>query len=179
MPEVRCVDEAGNQIGILPTREALIRAQAEGLDLVEISPNASPPVCRIMDFGKFKYEQGKKDRQTKRHHAASKVKEVQFHQNVGTHDYQTKIRHTHEFLAEGHRVKVCLFFRGRENTYREFGFEIMNRVIHDCQDAGVAEQPPRLMGRNIQMLLCPRPGLKVKPKAEADGLEAAAQPAKA
>ncbi len=162
MPEVRCIDVNGEQIGVISTREALARATQAGVDLVEISPNARPPVCRIMDYGKFKYESGKKEKAAKRNQSAGKVKEVQFHPNVGDHDYQTKVRHTREFLEDGHRVKICLFFRGREGAHREIGFEVMNRVIRDLQDISTAEQPPKMMGRSIQMVMVARPGTKKK-----------------
>ncbi len=160
MPEVRCIGPDGQQIGVITTREALERASREGMDLVEISPNAQPPVCRIMDYGKYKYEQEKKDKQARRHQSATRVKEIQFHPNVGDHDYQTKVRHTREFLQEGHRVKIGLFFRGRERAHEEIGFNVMNRVLKDCQDLGTPEQMPRFIGRAIFMLLCPKPGAK-------------------
>ncbi|MBP7830554.1 MAG: translation initiation factor IF-3 [Kiritimatiellae bacterium] len=160
VPEVRCIGPDGQQIGVITTREALERASREGMDLVEISPNAQPPVCRIMDYGKYKYEQEKKDKQARRHQSATRVKEIQFHPNVGDHDYQTKVRHTREFLQEGHRVKIGLFFRGRERAHEEIGFNVMNRVLKDCQDLGTPEQMPRFIGRAIFMLLCPKPGAK-------------------
>jgi translation initiation factor IF-3 len=172
VPEVRCIGPDGQQIGVITTREALERASRDELDLVEISPNAAPPVCRIMDYGKYKYEQEKKEKQLRRHQSATKVKEVQFHPNVGEHDYQTKVRHTRDFLQEGHRVKIGLFFRGRERAHQEIGFEVMNRVLKDCQDIGTPEQMPRFIGRAIFMLLCPKPG--AKPRVS-DGPEAPGQ----
>ncbi|HOW98728.1 MAG TPA: translation initiation factor IF-3 [Kiritimatiellia bacterium] len=178
VPEVRCIGPDGQQIGVITTRDALERASREGMDLVEISPNAQPPVCRIMDYGKFKYEQEKKDKQARRHQSATRVKEVQFHPNVGDHDYQTKVRHTREFLQEGHRVKIGLFFRGRERAHEEIGFAVMNRVLKDCQDIGTPEQMPRFIGRAIFMLLCPKPGAKPK-AAEAKPAPAALETAPA
>ncbi len=160
VPEVRCIGPDGQQIGVITTREALERASREGLDLVEISPKAVPPVCRIMDYGRYKYEQEKKEKQLRRHQSATRVKEVQFHPNVGEHDYQTKVRHTREFLEDGHRVKIGLFFRGRERAHQEIGFEVMNRVLKDCQDLSTPEQMPRFMGRAIFMLLCPKPSVR-------------------
>ena len=156
VPEVRLIGEDGSQVGVISTREAMTRAQQAGLDLVEISPNAQPPVCRITDYGKFRYDQEKRDKQTRQHVSATKVKEIQFHPNIGDHDYQTKIRHLHKFIEGGHRVKVILFFRGRESAHQEIGFEVMKRVISDMQDIAQAEQLPRLMGRNILMMLIPR-----------------------
>ena len=102
-------------------------AQEQGLDLVEIAPSAKPPVCRVMDYGKYKYEVGKKERAAKRSKTATRVKETKFHVNVGEHDYQTKLRHTREFLAEGFRCKVSLWFRGREGIHREFGYDMAAR----------------------------------------------------
>ncbi|MFH0879330.1 MAG: translation initiation factor IF-3 [Lentisphaerota bacterium] len=166
VPEVRCIDANGNQVGVITTREALQMASHAALDLVEISPNAHPPVCRIMDFGKFKYEQGKKDKQAKRNQSAAKVKEIQFHPSIGEHDYDTKVRHVKDFLAEGHRVKVSLFYRGRESAHQELGFAVMNRIIADCQGQGNTEQPPKMMGRSLQMVMCPKPGLKNKVKPD-------------
>jgi translation initiation factor IF-3 len=156
VPEVRLIGEDGSQVGIVATREALMRAQNAALDLVEISPSAQPPVCRIMDYGKFKYEQEKREKQSRQHSSATKVKEIQLHPNVGDHDFQTKVRHLRDFISDGHRVKVILFFRGRESAHQEIGFEVMNRVIRDVQDIAQAEQLPRLMGRNILMMLIPR-----------------------
>lgn len=173
---MRCVGPDGSQIGIIATREAMALAERHGLDLVEIAPQAQPPVCRIMDFGKFKYEQEKKDKRAKKHQSATRVKEVQLHPNVGDHDYQTKVRHMREFLEEGHRVKVGLFFRGRENAHHEIGFEVMSRVIKDTQDLGLPEQPPKLMGRNIIMLLTPRPAVRERLQLARE--EPAAQPAR-
>ena len=168
VPEVRCIDAAGNQIGVIATREALQMASASGMDLVEISPNAHPPVCRIMNFGKFKYEQGKKDKQAKRNQTAGKVKEIQLHPSIGEHDYETKVRHVREFLQEGHRVKVSLFYRGRESAHQELGVQVMNRVIADCQGIGNTEQPPKMLGRSLQMVMCPKPGLKNRAKSDDD-----------
>lgn len=145
----------GEQLGVVPTHEAQAKARDTGLDLVEISPTARPPVCRIMDYGKYQYEQSKKDKQSRRSAASTKVKEVQLHPSVDTHDYEVKMRRLKGFLAEGHRVKVALYFRGREHAHRDRGFDLMNRVVADSLEVGVVEQAPKLMGRNIQMVLVP------------------------
>ena len=155
MPEVRLVDADGTQVGVVPTREAQRLATERGLDLVEVAPTARPPVCRVMDYGKYKYELGRKERHAKKHQTQTRVKEVKFHANVGEHDYQTKLRKTQQFLEEGHRVKCSLYFRGRENDHREFGYEVMNRLKEDCASIGDADSPPRMMGRNLVMLLQP------------------------
>ncbi len=156
VPEVRCIDENGEQIGVIPTRKALVLAHEAGLDLVEIAAGSKPPVCRIMDHGKYKYEQDKKKKEAKKKQVNTKLKEVKFHVNVGEHDYQTKLRHAHDFLNAGNRLKVSLMFRGRENAHRELGFELMQRVIQDCAEQGTVEQAPKLMGRNINMMLIPK-----------------------
>ncbi len=153
VPEVRLVDVDGAQVGVVPTSEALALARKRKLDLVEVAASARPPVCRVMDYGKYKYEQGKKERGKKS--GQTKVKEIKFHANVGEHDYQTKLRRAADFLEQGHRVKCSLYFRGRENDHREFGFDVMNRVIGDVKDLGSPEQMPRMIGRNLMMLLTP------------------------
>ncbi len=142
------------------TSDALALAEREHLDLVEIAPNVSPPVCRIMDFGKYKYETEKKEREARRHQAAGRVKEIQFHANVDEHDYQTKLRKVRDFIMEGHRVKVSLFFRGRENAHQELGHALLQRVMSDCQDIAVPDQVPTSMGRMLVMMLGPRRGLR-------------------
>jgi translation initiation factor IF-3 len=140
-------------VGVITTREALKIAQDEGLDLVEVSPNADPPVCRIMDFGKFKYQESLKEKQARKHQHSVVVKEMKFHANVGEHDYRTKINHTRDFLQKGCKVKISLTFRGRENAHRELGFEVVNHVLKDCEDVGVVEMAPRMMGHSIVAML--------------------------
>ncbi len=139
----------------MPTREALKLAQQEGLDLVEVSPNADPPVCRIMDYGKYRYDQSvkrKKARKQSQSHSRA-VKEIKFHANVGEHDFDTKMRHVRDFLEKGHKVKLSLQFRGRENAHRELGFEVINRAIASCADVAAVEMEPKLMGRSIVTML--------------------------
>ena len=167
MPEVRLIGATGEQLGIVPTPQAQAQARDAGLDLVEISPTARPPVCRIMDYGKFRYDQSKREKQNKRNTAATKVKEIQLHPSVGDHDYDVKMRRLKEFLTEGHRCKVALFFRGREHAHKDRGFDLMNRVIADLVEIGVVESAPKLAGRNIQMVLMPNPKLKKSGKASA------------
>jgi translation initiation factor IF-3 len=156
VPEVRCIDEKGEQIGVVNTRDALKRAQDLGLDLVEISPTARPPVCRIMDYGKYKYDKEKKERQAKKNQSHTKLKEIKFHANVGDHDYATKIRQATDFLQEGHRVKLSLFFRGRENAHHDLGFILFERVAKDLSEHGVIEQQARMMGRSLIMVAVPK-----------------------
>lgn len=153
MPQIRCLDSAGNMIGVIATQEALRMAQEQQLDLVEISPNADPPVCRIMDFGKFRYQESLKDKEARRHQHRQVVKEVKFHANVGEHDYETKVNHIKDFLSKGHKVKVSLVFRGRENAHRELGFAVVNRVIKDCEAICTVDMTPRMMGRMLIAML--------------------------
>jgi translation initiation factor IF-3 len=161
---VRVVSEDGKQLGVMTTSQALGLAQQQGADLIEVAPNANPPVCRITDFGKFKYEQTKREREARKHQHAGKVKEIKLRVNIDDHDYQTKLNHMIEFLQDGMKVKVSLFFRGRENTHTEFGDQLMQRVIIDVQGIAHAEVPPRLMGRSIHMLLGPVRGAVKKLK---------------
>lgn len=156
MSEIRCIGPNGEQVGIVRTRDALRKAEELGMDLVEIASQAKPPVCRIMDYGKYKYEQDKKKKDARKKQTFTKLKEVKFHANVEDHDYNTKIRHAREFLEDGHRVKFSLFYRGRENAHRELGLELMDRVQKDLENDGVVDQPPRMMGRNLFMHMTPK-----------------------
>jgi translation initiation factor IF-3 len=159
-PEVRVIGHDGKQIGILPTREAMRIAQTQGFDLVEVSPGAQPPVCKILDYGKYMYEEGKKQKHHKAH--ASKLKEVKFRPRIEQHDYITKLRHVEEFLFHSDKVKLTLFFKGREMEHKELGFETMKRAIADLAHCGTPDQPPRLFGRNITTTLSPLPPNKRK-----------------
>lgn len=158
--EVRVIGHDGKHLGILPTREALRIAQAQALDLVEVSPGERPPVCKVLDYGKFMYEEGKKQKHHKPH--ASKLKEVKFRPRIEQHDYITKLRHVEEFLFHGDKVKLTLFFKGREMEHKELGFETMKRVLADLTHVGTADQPARLFGRNINTTLSPLPPNKRK-----------------
>jgi len=169
VPEVRLVGSDGSQIGVVSTRDAIGMAIREGLDLVEIAPNAQPPVCRIMDFGKYKYEKEKKERESRKHQVATKLKEVQFHANVEPHDYDTKLRKMKGFILEGHRVKVSLYFRGRENAHKELGYELLNRVTKDCDDVAQVDQNPLPMGRSLIMMMGPKRGLRKQLQVQARG----------
>ncbi len=140
----------------MKTGDALRRAQDYGLDLVEVSPTAKPPVCRIMDYGKYKYEQEKRQKEAKKKQVQTKLKEVKFHVNVEQHDYDTKMRNLIKFIEHGDRVKVSLMFRGRENAHRELGFEVIQRVIKDTVDITSVDQAPRLQGRFVTAILVPK-----------------------
>ncbi len=149
----------GKQVGVIPIQQALALAQQSGMDLIEVAPNATPPVCRVTDFGKYKYEQEKREREARKHQHANKLKEIKFGLNIDQHDYQTKLTHIEEFLREGMKVKVSLQFRGRQNAHPEFGKQLMDRVIADCAEFGRAEVMPKLIGRSIHMMLGPAKGV--------------------
>jgi len=154
--EVRLLDAEGKQLGIVPTHEALKRARQGGLDLVEISPEAQPPVCKILDFGKYRYEMAKKERESRKHASSGgKMKELQFHANIDPHDLQIKLNHAREFLQKDMRVRCMLKFRGREMAHIEFGKQVMEKLIKGCEDIARVEAPPRMMGRTISMMLTP------------------------
>lgn len=146
----------GTQAGIISLRDALRLSEEAGLDLVEVNPNATPPVCRIMDYGKFKYEEGQRKKLAKKNQTKTVTKEIKFHANVDDNDYQVKLRNIRGFLAEGNKIKLTLQFRGRENAHRELGHEVMTRVCQDLADVANVEQEPKLMGRSITGLLGPK-----------------------
>lgn len=156
--EVRVIDLEGNQLGVFPVSEALKIAKENSSDLVEVSPNANPPVCRIMDYGKFKYRQSKKHQQAKKKHSQSviHIKEIKLRPKTDEHDLQFKIRHIKKFLAHGDKAKISLIFRGREITHPELGKEVLDRIIEEIEDIGVVEQAPKLEGKNMTMLLVPK-----------------------
>jgi len=161
--EVRViVASSGQQLGVLKIQDALRAAQTAGLDLVEVAPTANPPVCRIVDFGKFKYEISKQDKEKKQ--ASSKLKEIKFRVNISEHDYETKLRHGEEFLDRGNKVRVQLQFRGRENAHKELGMKLMHKISEDLNCMANVEQAPKLMGRAVTMTLAPLPAGKRKRK---------------
>ena len=141
----------------MDTRDALRIAEAAHLDLVEISPNADPPVCRIMDFGKFRYDEGQKKKQARKNQAKTVIKEIKFHANVDENDYNVKLRNIRGFLADGCKIRLTLQHRGRENAHKELGDEVVARVIRDTADIAVVEQAPKLMGRSLSGMIGPKP----------------------
>jgi len=153
---VRVIDDEGKQIGILQPFEALKMAREKNLDLVEVSPTAQPPVCRIMDFGKYIYEQEKKERAAKKHQKVITVKEVKFRINVDEHDYEFKKNHVLRFLEDGDKVKATIFFRGREMTHTNLGRQILDRLIKDIGDKGIVEFRPRMEGNTLHAILAPK-----------------------
>jgi len=147
----------GKQLGVLSLGDALNMARANGVDLVEIAPNATPPVCRLVDFGKFRYEQAKKDKESKKHQHANKVKEIQLSPKIDPHDLGVKLSHAIDFLCEDMKVKVVLKFRGREMAHTEFGFKLIKKFLDDITPYGHPDAPPRMLGRAINVMISPLP----------------------
>ena len=173
VPQVRVISPEGKQLGILDTPKAVNLALEVGLDLVEVAPNAVPPVCRIMDFGKYVYEESKKTSHSKS--TASKIKEIEFTARIAQNDFNTKLRHAEEFLDHGNKVKLRLKFRGREMAHTELGFEVMKRAVVDLAGMGHPDADPKLIGRNIHVMLTPLPVNKRKPKFHVKGEENGAE----
>ncbi|MBI2620537.1 MAG: translation initiation factor IF-3 [Ignavibacteriales bacterium] len=148
-PRVRVIGSNGQQLGIMSTPEAIRTASQEGLDLIEIVPNADPPVCKIMDFGKYKYELSKKEKLQKKHQRVTQVKEIRFHPNTDTHDFEFKVRHARAFLEEGDKVKATVVFKGREITYKDQGREMLERFTERVSDIAKVEQAPKMEGRQM------------------------------
>lgn len=154
--EVRVIGAEGDQLGILPRQDAIMLAKEAGLDLVEVAANSEPPVCRIMDYGKFKYEQQKKKADAKKRQNVIQIKEIKVRPKTDDHDYETKVRHIRRFLEEGDRCKVTVFFRGREIVHKDRGTNMLERMLQDLSDVAKVEQEPRAEGRTLQMLLVPK-----------------------
>ena len=171
MREVRVIDDTGQQLGIMAPQQALIIAKQKGLDLVEIAATANPPVCRIMDFGRYQYQEQKRARQAKKHQKIIEVKEIKFRPKVDEHDYQFKKKHIERFLADGDKVKATIFFRGREMAHPEIGRRILERLIEDLQDVAVAETSPRQEGNQMHTILSGKVVKKPSAKREAEPKE--------
>lgn len=157
-PQVRVIDEDGEQVGIMTPRDAMQVASERGLDLVEVADKAVPPVCRIMDYGKYKYQQSKRAKISKKHQHIITVKEIKYRPKIDDHDFDFKTNHVREFLQEGNKVKITIMFRGRELAHPEFGHEILLRVVEATKDIGQPESDPartRLEGRNMIVILSP------------------------
>jgi translation initiation factor IF-3 len=155
--EVRVIDADGSQVGILPVGEALTLARARGVDLVEIAPNAEPPVCRVVDFGKFRYEQAKKEKESRKHQHAGTLKEIQLSVRIDAHDLGVKVGHAIGFLCEDMKVKVALRFKGREMQHTEFGFQVVQQFLERIAPYGHADFQPKLNGRSIVLMVSPLP----------------------
>jgi translation initiation factor IF-3 len=168
------IDDNGQQLGIMPPPQALAIARQKGLDLVEISPMAMPPVCKIMDFGKYQYQEQKRSREAKKHQKVIEVKEIKFRPKVDEHDYQFKKKHIERFLADGDKVKATIFFRGREMAHPEIGRRILERLITELADVAIAENAPRQEGNQMHTILSQKAGRKTTPKPRAQEPAAAA-----
>ncbi|ACI51908.1 translation initiation factor IF-3 [Gluconacetobacter diazotrophicus PA1 5] len=156
VPQVRLIDADGEMLGVMPTRDALMRAYAVGLDLLEISPNAEPPVAKILDYGKFKYEQQKKRNEARKKQKVIEIKEVKVRPNIDENDYQVKMRAMKSFIGEGDKVKVTLRFRGREMAHQDLGIKVLERIRTEMDEQAKVEQMPKLENRQMIMVLSPR-----------------------
>lgn len=154
--EVRVIDEDGSQLGIMQVRDARRVAEEKGLDLVNVAPTAKPPVCRVMDYGKFKYEQSKKEKEARKNQKVIELKEVRMTPNIEEHDFQVKLKNVQKFLSEGDKVKVSLRFRGREITHSSIGQQVLMRLAQAAAEQALVERLPRLEGRSMIMILAPK-----------------------
>jgi translation initiation factor IF-3 len=171
---VRCIGPAGEQLGILTIEQALRMAQENGFDLVEVSPLAKPPVCKIMDYGKFKYTEKKKQSEAKKTQVVVQVKEVKFRPRTEEHDFETKIRKIREFLEESNKARVTVMFRGRELSHRELGTKVLERIVNDLKEVAVIEASARMEGRQMFMILAPNPRMMQSQRDKAKAAAAAA-----
>jgi translation initiation factor IF-3 len=173
---VRVIDEDGSQLGIMPPAQALMIAEEKGLDLVEIAAAAEPPVCRIMNSGKFFYQQAKRESEARKHQRHIQVKEVKFRVKIDEHDFQFKKRNVERFLREGNKVKSTVIFRGREAVHSEIGYEILVRLAQELGDSVIVEVPPRLEGMTMVQILSPKVGVQKAGKGAKGGARSEAQP---
>jgi translation initiation factor IF-3 len=171
VPRVRLVGEDGEQIGIKDTKEALEYAYSKNLDLVEVAKEADPPVARVMDYGKWRYEQEQRAKQARKHQSTINIKEIKLRPKIGDHDYETKKGHVVRFLNQRAKVKVTIMFRGRENLHPERGRMLLDRLAEDVKELGLVEQQPTIDGRNMVMVLGPTKNAGVKPDAEGEDRE--------
>ncbi|HEX7871674.1 MAG TPA: translation initiation factor IF-3 [Sphingobium sp.] len=155
-PKVRVIDEDGENLGVLFTREAMEQAAEVGLDLVEVSPNADPPVCKFLDIGKFKYEAQKKANIARKTQKTQEIKEIKMRPNIDDHDYDTKMKKVHDFIGDGDKVKITLRFRGRELSHQQLGMNLLQRVAENVQEIAKVEAYPRMEGRQMLMVLSPK-----------------------
>jgi translation initiation factor IF-3 len=175
VPQVRLIDEKGEQVGVVDTREALQMARDRGLDLMEVSPNSSPPVCKICDYGKFKYEKKKKEHEAKKKQTVIKVKEVQLRPQTEEHDLDYKFKNVRQFLIDGDKAKITIMFRGREITYVDQGFKIMRQLADQVKDIASVEAHPKLEGKKLIMILTP--GASTKKASTGPGIVTTGRPA--
>ncbi|MDR3616291.1 MAG: translation initiation factor IF-3 [Candidatus Obscuribacterales bacterium] len=161
--EVRLIDEDGAQLGIIPTREALATAKEKGLDLFLVQPDANPPVGRIMDYGRFKFEQEKKNRETKRKHHIVDIKEIKMRYKIEEHDYQVKLKHAIKFLNDGDKIKVLTILRGREMQHKSMAMDLMTKFANELKELGIMDREPKMEGKSVIMILSPLPQRGGKP----------------
>ncbi len=153
---VRVIGPNGEQLGIFPRDLALKKAGELGLDLVEVAPQANPPVCRIMDFAKYRYEQEKREREAKKHQRHSQLKEIRISPRIDPHDYEVKLKHIRQFLEKGYKVRVRMMFKGREMAHQDIGKAVIDRIISDVDENGKIDKPPQMVGRTVVMILGPK-----------------------
>jgi len=153
---VRLISPEGEQLGIFPRQLALKKAEEYGLDLVEVAPQANPPVCRIMDFAKYKYEQEKREREAKKHQKQSQLKEIRLSCRIEEHDYQIRLKHIQEFLEKGYKVRIRLFFKGREIIHQDIGKKLIDKLIKDTEKIAKIEKTPQMIGRSLILILGPK-----------------------
>lgn len=166
--EIRLIDQNGEQQGIMPTRKALELAEQAGLDLVKIAPQAKPPVCKLMDYGKYRFEQSKKEREIRKNQKVITIKEVRLSAVIADHDFEVRVKQGQKFLQEGNKVKASIRFRGRQIAHSQIGMEVMTEFAERLKDIAVVERKPLIEGRNMAMVLAPKEGKDAKPaKAEA------------
>lgn len=163
---MRVIDQHGAQLGVMTPAVAIGMARERDADLVEIVPTANPPVCKIINFGKFKYELAKKDKIQKKHQHVSLLKELRFHSNTDVHDFEFKAKHARQFLMDGHKVKATVVFKGREITYKEKGEGVLSRLVERLTDVSKVDQPAHMEGRSMIVILAPERKKKIEPKAE-------------
>lgn len=155
--ELRLIDSDGSQLGVVSLSQALNLASEKNLDLVKIAPQAKPVVCKIMDYGKYRFEQAKREKESKKNQRIMTLKEIRLSLNIDTHDFNTKLKHASKFISDGNKVKVSIRFRGREMGHPELGIDIMNRFAQECSEFANVEKPAKLDGRNMLMFLAPKP----------------------
>ena len=178
-PQVRLIDMHGTMLGIKPLIEAVNMAKGANMDLVEISPDANPPVCKVMDFSKFLYEKEKQDRENRKKQKAGVLKEIRLNPRIASHDLQTKVKHIETFLKEHNKVRVTVVFRGRENQHRNLGEEILMSIKDNLSNVGIVEGRPQMMGNRMSIMLAPAQSTKAHPAAAPKPLAGAQQPAPA
>jgi translation initiation factor IF-3 len=165
-PEVRLVGEKGEQLGVMPLYQAREMAEKQGLDIVEVAPQGIPPVCRLLNYGKFKYEQEKKEQEARKHQKIALLREIRIRPKIGDHDFNAKARSVQKLIGEGNKVKVTVMFRGREITHPELGYKLLKRMVEAAKETAGIERPPVMDGRRVDVILAPLAAQKVKPKVE-------------